>query len=130
MEPAKFIQTPIEVPAFSTCEEAEAFLLLLAQREAAQELDSVSVAAVSARVLDWMRSKRAGQELELKRLNADVSTGDQVIRIEGGMPPLPGTSVTMPELNGKHLELTATKDPVSHPLDPPQVHPPDPNKVG
>jgi hypothetical protein len=101
MEPAKFIQTPIEVPAFTTCEDAEAFLLLLAQREAAQELDSVSVAAVSARVLDWIHSKRAGQELEIKRINATQDTGDQVIKIEGGLPTLPGCeNLIMPQLNG------------------------------
>jgi hypothetical protein len=111
MEPAKFIQTPIEVPTFNTCEDAEGFLLLLAQREAAQELDCVSVAAVSARVLDWIRSKRAGQELEIKRINADVSTGEQVIRVEGGLPELPGCDIIKPQLNGHQLELTATPAP-------------------
>jgi hypothetical protein len=100
MEPAKFVQTPIEVPAFSTCEEAEAFLLTLAQRTASQELDLASVEAVSARVLDWIRSKRAGQELEIKRINAGQDTGEQIIKIEGGLPELPGTNITMPQLNG------------------------------
>jgi hypothetical protein len=124
MEAAKYVQTPIEVPAFATIEDAEAFLLQLAQREAAQELDCVSVAAVSARVLDWIRSKRAGQELELKRLNATQDIGPQTIRIEGGLPELPGTEVIMPQLNGHHLELTATKDPVLAP----QTHQPDESK--
>jgi hypothetical protein len=97
----KYVTTPIEVPAFTTCEQAEDFLLQLSQREAAQELDSDSVALVSARVLDWIRSKRAGQELELKRLQADVSDQPQVIKITGGLPELPGTNVTMPPtLNG------------------------------
>ena len=36
-----------------------------------------------------------------------------VIRIEGGMPPLPGTDVIMPQLNGTHLELSANKDPIN-----------------
>jgi hypothetical protein len=124
MEPARYVQAPIDVPSFTTIEEAEAFLLTLAQRTASQELDLASVEAVSARVRDWINSKRAGQELEIKRLNADVATGDQVIRIEGGMPPLPGTSVTMPELNGKHLELEAIKDPINGS----QAHPPDQTK--
>jgi hypothetical protein len=104
----KYVTTPIEVPAFTSCEQAEDFLLQLSQREAAQELDSDSVVLVSARVLDWIRSKRAGQELELKRLQADVSDQPQVIKITGGLPELPGTNVTMPTLNGHQgPELTA-----------------------
>jgi hypothetical protein len=120
MEPAKYVQTPIEVPDFASIEDAEAFLLLLAQRQAAQELDLDSVAAVSARVLDWVHSKRAGQELEIKRINATGDTGDQVIRIEGGMPQLPGTDVIMPDqhLNGHHLELTAVVNPQASAQDP------------
>jgi hypothetical protein len=116
MEPAKYVQTPIEVPDFTVIEEAESFLLLLAQRVAAQELDLDSVAAVSARVLDWVHSKRAGLELQIKQINATGDTGDQTIRIEGGMPALPGTDVIMPGMgsscepstvNGHQLELEA-----------------------
>jgi hypothetical protein len=126
VEPAKFIQTPIEVPSFSTCEEAEAFLLQLAQRVASQELDLESVQSVSARVLDWIHSKRAGQELEIKRLNASQDTGEQTIHITGGLPELPGTEITMPQLNGHHLELEATKDhPINGSSDP---HPSEPDK--
>jgi hypothetical protein len=36
---------------------------------------------------------------EAKLLAADAANGDQVIRIEGGMPPLPGTSIIMPDLS-------------------------------
>ena len=120
MEPAKYVQTPIEVPEFTTIEEAEAFLLQLAQRVAAQELDLDSVAAVSARVLDWVHSKRAGLELQIKRLNATGDTGDTTIRIEGGLPQLPGTDIIMPEreLNGHQLELTAVVNPQASVPDP------------
>jgi hypothetical protein len=125
MEPAKFIETPIEVPSFSTCEDAEAFLLQLAQREAAQELDTVSVAAVSARVLDWIRSKRAGQELEIKRLHADVSDQDQTIRITGGLPPLPGTDIIGPD--GADGNVRVINGTVNEPILP-QSHPPNEDK--
>jgi hypothetical protein len=118
IELPKYVVTPIEVPDFTTVEEAEAFLLQLAQRVATQELDTQSVAHVSARVLDWVRCKRMDQELAIKRINADVSTGEQVIRIEGGLPELPGSNITMPQLNGHSLELTAT----------PQAHSEDQNK--
>jgi hypothetical protein len=40
---------------------------------------------------------------------------EQRIIVEGGLPPIPGTNITMPQLNGHHLELTATKtDPQTH----------------
>jgi hypothetical protein len=98
MEPAKYVQTPIEVPEFQSIEDAEAFLLQLAQRVAAQELDTQSVAEVSARVLDWVRSKRAGMELDLKMATLPPPPGTPIhFVIEGGLPPLPGTNVTMPE---------------------------------
>ena len=32
---------------------------------------------------------------------AGVLSDEQVIRVEGGLPPLPGTNVTMPLLDGK-----------------------------
>jgi hypothetical protein len=120
MEPAKYVQTPIEVPEFADIEQAEAFLLQLAQRVAAQELDLDSVAAVSARVLDWVHSKRAGLELQIKQINASQDTGEQTIRIEGGMPSLPGCDVIMPnlELNGHQLELTAVANPQASAADP------------
>jgi hypothetical protein len=112
------------VPDFASCEEAEAFLLQLSQREASQELDTESVAQVSTRVLDWIRSKRAGQELELKRINATQDIGSQQIVITGGLPALPGTDIIAPQLNGHHLELEANKDPINGP----QPHPPEENK--
>jgi hypothetical protein len=115
MELAKFVQTPIEVPAFGTIEDAEAFLLQLAQRVATQELDTESTEQVGARVLDWIRSKRAGQELEIKRINATQDIGPQTIRIEGGLPELPGTEVIMPQLNG---HATNVIDHIASPVEP------------
>jgi hypothetical protein len=37
--------------------------------------------------------------------------GDQVIRIEGGLPPLPGTNITMPNLNAPGHEQDLLADP-------------------
>jgi hypothetical protein len=75
-----------------------------------------SVQSVSARVLDWVHSKRAGQELEIKRLNATADPNQpQQIRITGGLPELPGTEIILPKLNGHQLELSAANDPVNGP---------------
>jgi hypothetical protein len=126
MEPARYVQQPIDVPSFTTIEEAEAFLLTLAQRTASQELDLASVEAVSARVRDWINSKRAGQELEIKRLNASQDTGDQTIHITGGLPELPGCNISMPQLNGHASDGLLPKQPVIVDHDPNPQTPAEP----
>jgi hypothetical protein len=126
----QYLHTSITVPAFQSIEEAETFLHELSQREGRKELESQSVATISARVQAWISNKRADQELELKHIAQDIHTGPQTISIEGGMPSLPGTNITMPhQLNGNgHGLLTidnasptsdATPDPSPEPK--PQV---------
>jgi hypothetical protein len=95
-----YLYSKINIDDFKSIEEAESFLLTLSQREAAGELESMSVQTVSERVRLWIQLKRQGQELDIKRLAQGQETGDQIIRIEGGLPALPGTNVTMPSLNG------------------------------
>jgi hypothetical protein len=101
-----FLHSLIDVPAFGSVAEAESFLLELSRREGRKELDSKSVAIISARVQAWIdnrraddASQRADTELELKRIAAS-DTGDQHITISGGLPSLPGCNITMPQLNG------------------------------
>jgi hypothetical protein len=63
-------------------------------------------------------------EAKLLAANADPNI-QPVIRIEGGLPPLPGSDVIMPQLNGhRSLELEANKDPINGP----QSHPAEPDK--
>jgi hypothetical protein len=47
---------------------------------------------------------------EAKLIAADASTGNQVIRIEGGLPELPGTTIIMPELTSKPAIEAAAAD--------------------
>jgi hypothetical protein len=107
----RYIETPIEVPDFQTVDQAESFLLTLSQRVGAGELAIDSANDVAAHVRGWIHSVREGQELEIKRLNANASTGPQTIHIEGGLPPLPGTDIIMPELppDPDVIEATATE---------------------
>jgi hypothetical protein len=117
----KFIESVIDVPQFITIEEAENFLARLPVLVGNGELAAESALNLSTLIRNWIVSKHAGQELELKRLNSDVSSGDQVIRIEGGLPPLPGTNITMPELHNGHVvdaEVIAGPEPPSPPQDP------------
>jgi hypothetical protein len=100
---AQYPLTSIDIPTFKSIQEAETFKLLLAQQEQRGEVDSQSVSTAYDRIDNWIADMRADahalrqeEELELKRLQADVSDKPQIIRIEGGLPGLPGTNVTMP----------------------------------
>jgi len=46
-------------------------------------------------------------KIRLKIANSDAGSAEQTIRIEGGLPALPGTQVIMPKHNGHELELEA-----------------------
>jgi hypothetical protein len=112
-----FLYSKIDIENFATIEDAESFLLNLSQREAAGELESASVQIVSDRVRAWIASKRAGQEIEIKRLNADQTTGETTVHITGGLPPLPMPPGQLPpilpqRLNGRDTQL----------LEPSNVH--------
>src|SRR5262249_7717216 len=48
----------------------------------------------------WIDSQYQREELQIKQYNAGAGDHEQVIRVEGGLPPLPGCNVTMPVLNG------------------------------
>jgi hypothetical protein len=65
----------------------------------------------------------------------DDANADRKIIITGGLPPIPGCDVIMPQLNlnGKHMELEANKDPINHATDYASDHsvpepPPEPDK--
>jgi hypothetical protein len=113
--PPRFIEVPIELPDFQTIEEAESFLASLATRFAQAELGAQSALDLSTLVRNWIFAKHAAMELELKRLAANDSTGNRVIRIEGGLPDLAGTSIIMPELppGPDVIEVSAVDGPVT-----------------
>jgi hypothetical protein len=97
----QYVYTPIQVPDFQSIEEAESFLLSLSQRVGVAELEVQSANEIFTRIREWINTRRQGTELELKRLAADATSGTQIIRIEGGLPELPGTNIIMPDLNFK-----------------------------
>jgi hypothetical protein len=132
----KYVLRPIELPFFKTIQEAEAFKLQLSQQELRNEYDRDSVNRAVARIDNWIADQRADAtaqrldaELELKRLAAEVSDQPQVIKIEGGLPPLPGSNVTMPhQLNGhEHNNSLPGQGPVIE-HQPAQTNPPEQTK--
>jgi hypothetical protein len=117
----RYVETPIEVPQLQSIEEPEAFLLTLSRRVGAGELDIDSASEIILHVQGWINSRRHGEELEIKRLNADASAAPPVIRIEGGMPELPGTNIIMPTQGPSVLEHEPTPATESLPTSTNQV---------
>jgi hypothetical protein len=93
---ARFILEQIEVPTFNTVQEAEAYLAHIPVLLGRGELDSQTALELSTLVKNWLDSIYARQEYDIK-LAAQGGGRDTTIRIEGGLPPLPGTNVIMTE---------------------------------
>jgi hypothetical protein len=113
--PPRMVEIQVEVPDFKTVEEAEAFLNKIASLVGSGELSLSTGLDLSALVRNWISAKHQAAELELKRLNATQDIGPQTIRIEGGLPELPGTEVIMPQLNG---HATNVIDHIASPVEP------------
>ena len=112
----RFVEEAIEVPDFASVDEAQAFQKEIARRAAAGELELQASLDISALVGNWIRSRQASVELDLKIMSANGGPAQQTIRIEGGLPPLPGTNVTMPVLPGHENEIngSALPEPLDH----------------
>ena len=87
---------PSQTPEFVSILEAENFLADISRRAGAGELELQSALDVSTLVKNWILSVNSRQEFDLK-VAAQGGGSDQTIRIEGGLPPLPGTNVIMSE---------------------------------
>jgi hypothetical protein len=97
----RFVDEAFQVPTSASVEDAQRFLDELPKRVRDGELDFASAQEFSILVTRALQERRLQLELELKRLNSSMSTEDTTIRIEGGLPQLPGTNITMPhQLNG------------------------------
>jgi hypothetical protein len=90
----RFIPEQIEVPTFTSIDKAEDYLNDLSVRLGHGELDSQSALELGSLVKQWIDSRRAGLELDLK-IAAQNHGPNTTIRIEGGLPSLPGTNVIM-----------------------------------
>jgi hypothetical protein len=121
--PPRFIETKIAVPEIQNIDDLAQFIIHVLRHVARGSLsfehgkELVDLARAS------VHTKYADDELKLKIAAADNPLQPQRIIIEGGLPSLPGTNITMPQLNGHDLELTAspgpaTNDPHSHPAEP------------
>ena len=98
MPPLRYIEEPITLPNPNPTTDGEisANIAHINQAFAAGRLD-----------LDFYNALLAGQREHVVCLKAapdDNLNTEQVIRIQGGLPQLPGTNITMPELNGHDID--------------------------
>jgi hypothetical protein len=107
-----YIDVPLDTPEFTHLSDAESFLAKIAALVAHGQLDFQAGQSLSALAKNWLDAQYLREELAIKQINAGTTEHEQTIRIEGGLPALPGTNVTMPVLDGK----PATN---GHALEPP-----------
>jgi hypothetical protein len=96
--PPRYIELEIDVNEFTHVSDAENFLAKIALLVARGHLDIQSGQELSALVEAWIRTQYAKDELAYKI--SPPETRDAVIRIEGGLPKLPGCeNLIMPTLD-------------------------------
>jgi hypothetical protein len=111
MPPPRFIELEIDVTEFQHVSEAEAFLQKIALLCAKGHIDIQSAQELSGLVKTWIDTQYQKEELQFK-INPPEQH-DQIIQVQGGLPALPGTTITMPVLNGHAVSeqlLSAPKD--------------------
>ena len=104
----RYVEDQITIPDFANIQEAQNFLADIARRAGAGELELASANDISNLVKNWVLSVTPQDELQLK-IAKENPQGPQEIRIEGGLPPLPGTNVIMDDtalgrVNGKVID--------------------------
>src|SRR5262245_56890772 len=95
-----YIDVPLDTPEFTHLSDAEQFLAKVAALVAHGQLDFQAGQNLSTLAKNWIDAQYAREELAIKQFNAGSTEHEQTIRIEGGLPALPGTNVTMPVLDG------------------------------
>ena len=95
----RWVETPIDVPQFTHLSDAEALLAKIASLVAAGSLDIQTGLELSSLAKNWIDAQYAREELAIKQYNAGSTEHEQTIRVEGGLPALPGTNITMPVLD-------------------------------
>src|SRR5262245_25960745 len=126
-----YIDVPLDTPEFTHLSDAEQFLAKVAALVAHGQLDFQAGQNLSALAKNWIDSQYAREELAIKQYNAGSTEHEQTIRIEGGLPALPGTNVTMPVLDGRpatngHAALAAPTDAVPAIESAPKAQDPEP----
>jgi hypothetical protein len=95
-----YIDVPLDIPEFTHLSDAEQFLAKVAALVAHGQLDFQAGQNLSNLAKAWIDAQYQREELSIKQYNAGTGETEQVIRVTGGLPELPGCSILMPQLNG------------------------------
>ena len=110
----RFVEEACDIPEFTHPSDAEGFLAKIAALVARGELDIQTGLELSTLAKTWIDAQYSREELAIKQYNAGSTEQEQTIRIEGGLPALPGTNVTMPVLDhGPATKGHASEPPAS-----------------
>src|SRR5262249_36372801 len=96
----RFVEESFDIPTFAHLSDAEQFLARIAALVSGGSLDIQSGLELSTLARNWLDAQYAKEELQIKQYNAGTTEHEQTIRIEGGLPALPGTNIPMPMLDG------------------------------
>jgi len=97
----RFVEESFDIPTFTHLSDAEQFLARIAALVSGGSLDIQTGLELSTLAKNWLDAQYCREDLAIKQINAGTTEHEQVIRVEGGLPPLPGCNVTMPVLDGK-----------------------------
>ena len=111
----RFIETPIETPDFTSVEVAESFLAKIPVLVARGQLDFQSAQELCEMTKLWIDTQYDRKGHDLKVINAGGAGQETNIRITGGLPPLPGTNITFPAINGHATDPHALMAPPLRP---------------
>ena len=97
----RFVEEVVVVPNFLSIEQAEDYLKQIPVLLGRGEIDSQTAMELSTLVRNWILSKYARLELDLKQISIEGGPQEQRITITGGLPMMPGCeNLIMPQLNG------------------------------
>lgn len=108
--PFRYIEEPVQLPRPATIEQANANIARISEMKALGHIDLDFAESLIADNRTIANNLIAEEELKLK-LSAAGGLGETTIRIEGGLPQLPGSNITMPTLNGKEHDLLPPQPP-------------------
>jgi hypothetical protein len=109
----RYLHSPIDLPAFASIQEAEAFKLQLSRQELKNDYDRDSVNRAFSRIDNWINDQRADAlaqrldaELAIKQAQLPPPPGTKTrIEIIGGLDPLPGTNISLHEGHPPGMEI-------------------------
>jgi hypothetical protein len=107
----RYIEEPVDLPRATTLEQVNSNIALISEMKALGRIDLDFADSLISDNRTIANNLIAEEELKLKMIAAGETTGEQRIVISGGMPPLPGCEIIMPELNGDPVMLGPARGP-------------------